>query len=162
MSTRVYIPSTTGRLRELLVSGGLGPTPVHAHAVTREVAAVLPDVDEEEQEYAVLTAAAQDSLGLLSTEERPRRVVVVAETDTVVEAEGEGSRVELHEVVPLRRVVAVHVDSEEAEADVAAARDAWVEAQAGDEPAQRLLDRCEDHELGWFATQETAALVELA
>lgn len=161
MSTRVYIPSTIGRLRELLVSGGLGPTPVHAHAVTREAVAVLADADEEEQEYAVLTAAAQDSLGLLSTEERPRRVVVVAEADTVVESDGEGSRVELHEVVPLRRVVAVHVDSEEAEADVAAARDAWVDSRSGDEAAQRLVDRCEEHELGWFATQETAALVEL-
>ena len=159
MSTRVYIPSTTGRLQELLVSGGLGPTPVHAHAVTREARAVLADVGEEEQEYAVLTAAAQESLGLLSAEERPRRVVVVAEAETVVEAEG--SRVELHEVVPLRHVVAVHADSEDAEGDVAAARDAWVDAQAGDEAAQGAVDRCEGHELGWFATQEMGALVDL-
>lgn len=158
MSTRVYIPSTTGRLRELLVSGGLGPTPVHAHAVTREALAVLADADEEEQEYAVLTAAAQDSLGLLSAEERPRRVVVVAEAGTVIDTDG--SRVELHEVVPLRNVVAVHADSEDAEEDVAAARDAWVDGQAGDEAAQRVVDRCEEHELGWFATQEMAALVD--
>ncbi len=160
MSTRVYIPSTSGRLRELLVSGGLGPTPVHAHAVTREALVVLADADDEEQEYAVLTAAAQDSLGLLSAEERPRRVVVVAEADTVLEADGEGSRVELHEVVPLRHVVAVHADSEDAEEDVAAGRDAWPDAQAGDAAAQRTVDRCEQHELGWFATQEMGGLVE--
>lgn len=160
MSTRVYIPSSTSRLRDLLVAGGVGPAPVLAHAVTDAVRSGLADAGEEEWEYAALTAAAQDSLALMVEGDRPRRVVVVAEADTVTPVLGaEESLVEVDEVVALRRIVAVHVDSEEAEADVAAAAQAWPRARDGDEAALRSVERCLDHEPGWFATQEIGDLV---
>lgn len=156
MTTRVYLPSSIALLRDLLVSGGLGPAPLVAHAVTGPLRAVCADAGDEELEYAALTAAAQDSVALLTSDDPARRVVVVAEVETVLPAEGgEPTLVEVGEVVPLRRVVAVHADSEEAAADVAAARDGL----EGDDAALELLDRCLDHELGWYATQEAAQLV---
>jgi hypothetical protein len=161
VSTRVYIASSTGRLADLLVSGGLGPAPILAHAVTEELREALHEVGEEEWEYDALVAAAQDSLGVLGKGDRPLRVVVVAEADSVTPvAQGEESLVEIDAVVPLAKIVAVHVDSEDATAAVAEARDAWAAAQEGDTDAQHLLDRCLDHELGWYATQEIGTLVE--
>ncbi len=167
MTTRVYIPSSTTRLHDLLVSGGLGPVPLLARAVTPELREALREVDEEEWEYDALMSAAQDSLGLIGEDERPRRVVVVAEADAVSPAEqrepgeqGEESLVRVDTVIPLVKVVAVHVDSDDAADDVAAARGAWAAAQDGDAAAQELVERCLDHELAWYATQEITALVE--
>lgn len=161
MSTRVYVPSSTLALGDLLLSGGLGPVPLLAHAVTDDLRSAMPDAGEEELEYAALTAAAQDSLGLIAEDDRPLRVVVVAEADTALPvAEGEPGLVELGEVVPFRNVVALHVDSDDAAEDVAAARAAWPAAQGGDQEALALVDRCLDHELGWYATQEIDNLVE--
>ncbi|HEU4512814.1 MAG TPA: hypothetical protein VFR87_06890 [Nocardioidaceae bacterium] len=161
MSTRVYIPSSTTRLHDLLVSGGLGPVPLLAHAVTPELREALREVGEEEWEYDALVSAAQDSLGLIGEDELPRRVVVVAEADTVTSVEeGEESLVQVDTVIPLVKVVAVHVDSADAADDVSAARGAWAAAQDGDAAAQELLERCLDHELGWYATQEIAGLAE--
>ena len=34
MSTRVYVPSTLGRLRGIVTGDGIGPAPFAAHAVT--------------------------------------------------------------------------------------------------------------------------------
>jgi len=161
VSTRVYVPSSTTRLHDLLVSGGLGPVPVVAHALTDEVRGAMPELGEEELEYAALTAAAQDSLGLLTDEDRPARVVVVAEAPSTSPVDGaESSLVEVDEVIALTKVVAVHIDSEEAADDVAAARAAFAAAQEGDEEAAKTVDRCLDHELGWFATQEIAELAD--
>jgi hypothetical protein len=161
VTTRVYVPSTSSRLHDLLVSGGLGPVPVLAHALTDEVRGALPELGEEELEYAALTTAAQDSLGLLTDEDRPQRVVVVAEASSTLPVGGaESSLVEVDEVIPLAKVVAVHIDSEDAGEDVAAARDAYAAAGDGDEGAVALVERCLDHELGWFATQELALLAQ--
>jgi hypothetical protein len=159
MSTRVYVPSSITGLNEILLSGGIGPVPVHAHAVTEEVRETLPEAAEEEWEYAVLNAAAQESVGLLTEDDPPRRVVVVAEVGSVTPGP-EGSLVEVDEVVPLRQVVALHVDGEDAAEVVAAARAAWPEAEVGDEAAMAVVERCLDHDLGWFATQEIGDLVE--
>lgn len=161
MSTRVYIPSSTKGLHDLLVSGGLGPVPLLGHAVTPELREALREVGEEEWEYDVLMTAAQDSVGLLTEDEPPRRVVVVAEAETVVSVEeGEESLVQIDAVIPLLKIVAVHVDSEDAAADVSAAREAWAAAHDGDPAAQEVLEGCLDHELGWYATQEIGDLVE--
>lgn len=160
MSIRVYVASSTSGLHQLLVSGGVGPAPFLAHAVTDRLRAALPEAGEEEWEYAALTAAAQDSLALLG-QDRPRRVVVVAEADTVTPVAGaEESLVEVEQVLPLRSVVAVHADSVAAEVDVAAAAEAWVRVADGDDAALEVVERCLDHELGWFATQEIGDLVE--
>lgn len=155
MSTRVYVPSSSSLLHDLLVSGGLGPVPVRAHALTDEVRGALSELGEEELEYAALTAAAQESLGLLTDEDRPLRVVVVAEAPSTRPVDGaESSLVEVDEVIALAKVVAVHVDSEDAAEDVAAAREAYLAAEEGDPDATSIVERCLDHELGWFATQE--------
>jgi hypothetical protein len=159
VSTRVYVPSTLTALRVILVSGGLGPAPVLGRAVTDELRAAFADVGEDELEYLALTAAAQDSLGLLAAAEPPRRAVVVAEADTVTALDGDPGLVRVEEVLALRDLVAVYVDSEDAGADVAAARDAWPAARDGDETVAATVERCLDHELGWFATQEIGELV---
>ena len=146
MSTRVYVPSSIRRLQDLLVSGGLGPLPILAHAVTQELREALREVGEEEWEYDALMAAAQDSLGVMGEEDRPLRVVIVAEAESVTPVEdGEESLVEVDTVIPLTAVVAVHVDSEDAADTVA--------------EAQKVLERCLDHDLGWYATQEIPELV---
>lgn len=159
MSTRVYVPSSLALLREALVNGGVGPAPLQAHAVTEALRKALPDAGEEEWEYAALTAAAQDSLALLTEADVARRVVVVAEAETVV-PDDDSTLVEVLDVLPLRVVAAVHVDSEDALEDVAAAREVWSAAEAGDADAMVVVERCTDHELGWYATQEAADLIE--
>jgi hypothetical protein len=158
MTVRVYIPSSPLRLRDLLLSGGIGPAPLVAHAVTEPLRASYGGAGEEELEYAVLTAAAQDSVALLGATEPPRRVVVVAEVGPARPVEGGGpSLVEVDDVVPLRRVVAVHADDAAAREAVGAARQGLEDAGAD---AVALLDDCLDHELGWYATQETAQLLD--
>ncbi len=159
--TRVYVPSTLTRLQEMVVAGGIGPLPVLGHAVTEALRSAYADGDEEDWEYAAMTAAAQDSLGLLTEDDPQRRVVVVIDTETPLSVEqAEHSLVELDEVVPIRAVAAVHLDDEDATADVAAARAAWGDAKNGDPAASAVVERCLDHELGWFAAQELGELLE--
>lgn len=162
MSARVYLPCTLRLLREYVIAGGIGPAPFPAHAVTDALKAAYADGDEEEWEYAAMAAAAEDSLALLGDDDRPRRVVVVAEVGTVIAADepGHPTLVEVVDVVPTRLVVAVHVDAADAEDDVAAAAAAWERADAGDEEAQAVVERCMRHELGWYATQEISDLLE--
>lgn len=161
MSVRVYVPSTLALLADIVTSGGVGPVPVLAHAVTDELRSAYPDGGDEEWEYAAMSAAAQDSLALLTDEDLPRRVVVALDAPSVTPVEeGDVSLVEIDEVVPAREMAAVHVDSADAEADVSAARGAWADAQDGDTEAVRVVERCLDHELGWFAAQEVGDLLE--
>jgi len=61
--------------------------------------------------------------------------------------------------VPLAAVAAVHVDSVDAEADIAAAADVVEEALAGDPDAQFTVDSAEDHELEWYDPTELGQLV---
>ena len=163
--TRAYVPSTLTALRDLVAGGGIGPAPVRAHAVTEALRADYPDGTEEDWEYAALSAAARDSLGLLTDDDPPRRVVVAVDAGAVdpVQAAGEPADptlVELREVVPARAIAAVHVDSADAEQAVAASRTAWADAENGDPAAVALVERCLDHELGWFATQEIGVLLQ--
>ncbi len=117
MSVRVYLPTTIDRLRAEYADG--------AFVVTDDVVAVETDGDDEEAEYAALMTAADASAALVAGP--GRRVVVVAELDQEPEAGW---------TVPLKRVVAVHADTE-------------------DRPA----DADPDDDLGWFATQEIPHLV---
>lgn len=160
MSVRVYVPTTLAGLREVVVSGGVGPSPVPAHAVTDALRTTLAGADDEECEYAAMTAAAQESLALLTDDDVPRRVVIAADAATVVPREAaEPSAVEVPEVLPVRRVAAVHLDSPDAEEDVAAARAALADGDRSG-GAEQAVERCLDHELGWFATQEIGDLLE--
>ncbi len=105
---RIYVPLTLERLATLASSGELRD---HDEPF-------VADGEDEEAEYAALMAAADASAALQPA--GARRVVVVAE----VGREGEP--------VPLRRVLAVHADTE------------------GAGP---------DDDLAWFATQEIPDLL---
>ena len=61
--------------------------------------------------------------------------------------------------VRLAKAAAVHVDADDAEADVTAAAEALEAADGGDDDAQFVVDGAEDHELLWYATQEIRNLV---
>ncbi len=158
MTVRVYLPSTLGRLARARAAGELGPAPLRAHGVTAVVRAELADAGEEEWEYAASTAAAQESVALLRGDEPARRVVVALDvpaadhgTETRTRRPSRGAP------VPWRRVAAVLADAAEAGAAVAASRDAL--ASAGRRTPRPLLDRCLDHELGWWAVQEVDDLL---
>jgi hypothetical protein len=156
--TRVYVASTPFRLRDALADGVVGPMPLSGHAVTDAVRAELPDASEEEWEYAASSAASLASVGLLRDDEPARRVVLAVD----VRRTGEGvdddpTVVSVDEEITFDRVAAVLVDTADAEPVVTAARDA---VSAGDPEADRRLERCLDHELGWWATQEIHTLLD--
>lgn len=160
--TRVYLPSTLTRLRDAARSGTVGAPPVLGHAVTEALRAEDEQGDDEVGEYAAMTAAAQDSLGLLAADDPPRRVVIVVDSEAVVPVETGGvtTLVELREAVPAGTIAAVHVDDVEAEPAVVAACASWADAAAGHEDAAVVVERCLEHELGWYATQEIGDLLE--
>jgi hypothetical protein len=154
---RVYVPSTLRRLRDVVAAGELRPAPFAAHAVTDAVREADADGGEEDWEYAASAAAAQSSVALLTDDEPARRVVLAVDAARVRQADADDPTVvTVEDVVPLRRVAAVLADGPEAEPDVAAARVALTEGQ---EDQEALLDRCLDHELGWWATQEIPELL---
>ncbi len=159
MTRRVYVPSTLDGLRAVVLADGIGPAPFLAHAVTEAVRSGLADGGEEEWEYAASSAAALASVGLLGPGETARRVVLAVDVPGARAADEEDPTVVVvDEAVPLRRLAAVLADSADAEGTVAAARDA---VRDGSEDADRLLARCLDHELGWWATQEISALLQI-
>ena len=159
--SRVYLPATLTLLGQWVAAGAVAG-PLRAHAVTPTLRAELPDGDEEEWEYTALLAAAQDALGLLDPGDPPRRVVLAADVPTAVPVgPGEVTAVDVTEPVPLASVAAVHVDGPEAEVAVTTARSAWRRLEAGDGQQDDLaaVERCLDHDLGWYATQEIATLL---
>lgn len=159
-TSRVYVPCSLALLSEIVVAGGVGPAPVMAHAVTPALRTGYAEAGEEEWEYAAMSAAAQGSIGLLTEVDPPRRVVLALDADSVLPVEGrEPTLVEVTEVVPIRNLASVHVDSADAEEAVAAARDCWSLAEAGDADAETTVERCLDHELGWYAAQEIGDLL---
>lgn len=168
---RVYVPLSLPRLAEAYKAGELGPAPLTAFAVTPALREWYLSDDIEELEYAALNRAALASLRMIATEPGAarRRVVVavdvpdraaVADPDRGLDPTALGE-VAVREAVPLAKAAAVHVDADDAEADVAAAAAALGAADHGDDDAQFTVDGAEDHELLWFATQEIAHLVGL-
>jgi hypothetical protein len=125
-----------GGLARHLEEGGIGPSPVHAHAVTAWLREAWPDADEEEWTYAALMAAADDSNAVLTAEDRPRRVVLVAEVTGVTE-DRESTVVTVDSAIAIRLVQAVHADTEDI--------DPAMPEALGD--------------LGWFGVQEIPALL---
>ncbi len=153
MTERVYLPTTATRLREAQARGSFGPAPLRAHAVTPAVADALED--EEEREYAALTAAALEAVALLRDEDPPFRLVAAVDVGGW-EADRNGddpTAVRLAHEVPWKRLAAVLADSPDAGPAVARA------AVAGRGPDDPALEACLDHELGWFATQEVDGLL---
>lgn len=158
---RIYLPCTLTQLRDLVTSGGVGPAPFTAHAVTDAVRAADPDGDDEAWEYAASTAAAQSSLGLIVEEEDSRRLVVAADAPSASPvATEEPSTVQVDDLIPFRQVAGVLIDDADASAAVAAAAHVWDQAMAGDPEAQALVERCLDHELGWYSAEEIGDLLD--
>ncbi|MFE0255646.1 DUF6912 family protein [Streptomyces sp. NPDC059010] len=168
---RVYVPLTLPGLAEAYKTGELGSGPLVAYAVTPALREWYLSDDIEELEYAALNRAALASLRLLAADAGAvrRRVVVAADVpDGAAMADPDRGldpaalgEVRIAQGVALAKAAAVHVDSGDAEADVAAAAEALRAADGGDDDAQFVVDGAEDHELLWFATQEIPNLVGL-
>jgi hypothetical protein len=173
---RVFLPSTLPALAEVLRAGQVGanpdsspaadPGPLSGYAVTPALREAYASGDEEELEYTALTAAARASLRMLAGDPAvpPRRVVLAAEIPAeqvkLDARDQEPSRVLIAVAVPVAWLVSAHADDTDAGPDVRAAADALPAADAGDEDAQFAVDGAEGHELGWYASQELAYLVE--
>ena len=166
---RVYLPATLPALRRLLDDGALTGAPLPGYAVTAALREWYAEGDEEELEYAALGLAARASVRLLDRalvldpETPARRVVVVAEAARVEPApDVDRAAVRVLDDVPLKRVLAVHVDDPAAGDDVRAAAEAVVAADLGSDDAAFAVEQAEGHELQWYATQEIGPLLELA
>ncbi|MGP3928102.1 DUF6912 family protein [Streptomyces sp. 8N616] len=172
---RVYLPTTLPGLAAAYKAGELGPGtgsgsgPLDAFAVTPALREWYVSDDIEELEYAALSRAAQGSLRLLAADPQAarRRVVIAvdvpegaaaADPDRGLDTSSLGA-VRIARPVPFAKVAAVHLDADDAEADVAAAAAALGAADLGDDDAQFTVDGAEDHELLWYATQEVPNLV---
>ncbi len=99
MTVRIYVPATLTLLGQYAADGGVGPAPVRARAVTAWLREAWPEGDEEEWEYAALMAAADDSAGLLTADDPPRRVVLAVDVDSAVERD-DSSLVEVDSAFP--------------------------------------------------------------
>lgn len=158
-TTRVYLPATMNLLRQLRDRGDVSvPT---GHAVTPGLREWYREGDEEELAYLAFTRAAQAALPLLHADPNaPRRRVVIS-ADVPVVGDGELGSSQVQVVGPVRRsaVAAIHIDGEDAEADVTAAVAAVPAAAAGDADAQVVVDGAEDHELEWYDVSELDHLV---
>jgi hypothetical protein len=163
---RVYLPSTTTVLRELLETGMIGPAPLTAFAVTPALREWYLDDDAESLEYAAMQEAARGSLRLIDADPSAarRRVVVAVEVPANhVEARDDLERGVVHvsEPVRLAAVASVHLDDEDAQATVAAAAAAIIAADLGDPGSQEKVDDAEGYELSWYANQEIGPLLAL-
>ncbi|MEU9609612.1 hypothetical protein [Streptomyces sp. NPDC048057] len=166
---RVYVPLTLAGLAEAHKTGELGPGPVTAYGVTPGLREWYVSDDIEELEYAALSRAAAASLRMIAgaPDAARRRVVVAvdvrdqdasADPDRALDATSLGE-VRIAAAVPLSLAAAVHVDADDAVADVSAAADALGAADQGDDDAQFTVDGAEDHELLWYGVQEIPNLV---
>ncbi len=166
---RVYVPLTLSGLAEAHKAGELGPGPLTAYGVTPGLREWYVSDDIEELEYAALSRAAAGSLRLISIDpDADRRRVVVAvdvrdedasaDPDRSLDASSVGE-VRIATAVPLAKAAAVHVDADDAVADVTAAVDALGAADQGDDDARFTVDGAEDHELLWYGVQEIPNLV---
>jgi hypothetical protein len=153
VAERVYLPMTATRLREAQAQGSFGPAPLRAHAVTPAVAEALDD--DEEREYAALTAAALDAVALLRDGDPPFRLVAAVDVGgwEPEPSSDDPTAVRLAREVLWKRLSAVLADSPDAAPAVAHA------AVAAEGETDAALEACLDHELGWFAAQEVDALL---
>jgi hypothetical protein len=169
---RVYLPATMPLLARLSAEGEL-PLP-DGFAVTESLRAWYAEGDEEELEYAALTAAARSSLRQLSAQpDAARRRVVIASDlpdaritvpGAVGDPEGSGEPAEPGVIkitgpVRLIDIASLHVDEAGAQEYVAAAARSLSAAAAGDPDALFTVDAVEDYDLLWFAAQELGDLL---
>lgn len=164
---RVYLPATVPLLARLEREREL-ELPV-GYAVTATLRDWYAEGDEEELEYAALTAAARGSLRLLAEQpDAPRRRVVVAadvpDVRVAVPADGqepptEPGVIKVTGPVRLADIASLHVDEAGAQEAVTAAALALPDAEKGDADAAFTVDAVEDYDLLWYVTQELGDLV---
>jgi hypothetical protein len=166
---RVYLPATMPLLARLSAEGEL-PLP-DGFAVTESLRAWYAEGDEEELEYAALTAAARSSLRRLAAEPDAarRRVVIASDLPdariTVPKAAGgsgeaaEPGVIKITGSVRLIDIASLHVDEAGAQEYVAEAARSLPAADAGDPDALFTVDSVEDHDLLWFGAQELGDLL---
>lgn len=162
---RVYLPTTSTGLRDLLTTGVVGPAPLTGFAVTPALREWYRDDDAEALEYAAFSEAARGSLRLIdadSTAARRRIVLAVDVDERSVDLRDDLDRgvVHVRAVVPLAAVASVHADDADAQETVAAAAEAVIAADLGDPGSQERVDDAEGFELGWYATQEIEQLLD--
>ena len=172
---RVYLPATMPLLARLSADGEL-PLP-DGFAVTESLRAWYSEGDDEELEYAALTAAARASLRRLAAEpDAPCRRVVIASdipdarisvpSGAAVDGQDQPDEPDEPGVIkitgPLRLIdiASLHVDEAGAQESVRAAARALSAADEGDADAAFTVDAVEDYDLLWFAAQELGDLLE--
>jgi hypothetical protein len=156
-------------LRTMVKNGVLEPIGGTAFALTPRLRESYTSGDDEELEYAAMTEAARASLRLLAVEfglgeeaTPARRVVVAADLDDVtLRPDLDDGAVRITGGVPMERIAAVHVDTEDAVYAVRQAAAAIDAADLGDLDAEFLVGEAEDHELAWYDPSEVAFLVDL-
>ncbi len=164
---RVYLPGTIALLERLRQEGSVPAST--GYAVTEALRAWYLEGDEEELEYAAMTAAARASLRLLAQESEPAdaralRVVLAADVPDSRVVSGEAERedpgvIEVAGSVRLADIASLHVDEAGARAAVRAALAALSAAAEGDPDAELAVDAVEDFDLLWYAVQELGDLV---
>lgn len=175
---RVYVPLTIAGLGRLLDGTGLPPGQV-AYAVTDELAqwwaqgwadgasAGTPGAAVEELEYAAMLQAAAASLDLLDPvavadgAEPARRVVLVADVDAIgTHIDDVPGATQLVAELAFAEVVAVHVDTADADGSVRAGVAALADDGAPASHVELVLADLVDHDLAWYAADEAAGLLD--
>ena len=163
---RVYLPLTVPGLVRFHRDGTLGAGTWPVHAVTPALREWYAGSDLDELEAAAFMEAERAGLRLLAAEPSAPRVRVVVSADlpdgSARPAPGDDDRSVVLADGPLTadQVASVHVDDEEAGADVAAAVEALGAAAQGDDDAQFAVDGAEAHDLLWYDVSELADLVD--
>lgn len=164
---RVYLAATIPLLARLEQDGEFEPS--EGYAVTPSLREWYAQDDEEELEYAALTAAARGSLRLLA--DRPeaarRRVVVVADVPdarVAVPADRSAEQAEpgvigITGAVRFVDIASLHVDEKAAEPTVTAAIEALAAADEGEAEAVAAVEAAEGHDLLWYGAQELGDLI---
>ena len=98
---RIFLPATLADLRTLAEGRPLEHRA--AYAATSALAAAYPEADEEELEYAVLMAAAEDCAGETA-------IVIAADADANADASTPGA-VALAGEIGIERIASFHVGS---------------------------------------------------
>ncbi|HET9169727.1 MAG TPA: hypothetical protein VFN97_09830 [Actinospica sp.] len=160
---RVYLPATMPLLARLSADGELPLS--DGFAVTESLRGWYADGDEEELEYAALTAAARASLRRVAAEPDAarRRVVIASDIPdgriTVPQGSEEPGVIKITGSVRLVDIASLHVDEAGAQEYVTEAARALSAADAGDPDALFTVDAVEDYDLLWFAAQELGDLL---
>lgn len=163
---RVYLPATLAMIQEMVAApdGSFGAVGGTGFALTPALREAYVSGDDEELEEVALREAARASLRLLGADESDlpiRRVVVVADAEATVRPDLDDAVVKVAGPVAQADIVAVHVDGADAEKAVMAAVALIDAADLGDEEGELAIGDVEDHDLGWYATQELPFLLEL-